>query len=530
MGDAGNIAKYLRISKDDGRFGESQSIENQRKLVNDYINSHPDLKGRNALEFVDDGHTGTNFQRPGVTQMLDMARKGGISCIIVKDFSRFGREYIDVGDYLEQIFPFLGIRFISVTDCYDSAVHGGLAGDIGNGFKNLYNSYYSKDLSRKVRAGLLARKESGAYIPSFCPFGYIKNETLQDAEPGANLKYSVAVDEDEAAVIRRIFDLKLAGNNAPQIAMILNKDYIPAPLSRKMARGEKKKGIAKSDNPLWTREKVTSILNDIRYTGVFAYNMYQTVGLGQKKARKIPRSEWKLIPGALPAIIDSDVFKQTRSKPQSQGRIGRGGIGKKPLAGKLFCGGCGYALKREIQRKSERCRCSRKELTGNTECLEGYMEMADIENVLLAAIQKLFEIYHSTETAKCKSGQKSAGISHVQALRVIQAKINLITEKKTMLYDQYCDGKFTKDEYIINRNNEDESLRPLEQELAALEQEPDTTDKPNTSAAKMADKLNGLIFEGTLTRELTLALIEQVFVYNGSIEIKWTFEDPIVKV
>jgi DNA invertase Pin-like site-specific DNA recombinase len=314
MDNSKSIAMYLRISKDDGRYGESQSIENQRTLITDYINSHADLRECKALEFVDDGHTGTNFLRPGVTQMLNVAQKGEISCIIVKDFSRFGREYIDVGGYLEQIFPFLGIRFISVTDCYDSMVHGSLAGDISNGFKNLYNSYFSKNLSQKVRSGLIAKKESGTYIPSCCPYGYKKADSFLNNEMNAESKYILEIDEGPAEIVRRIFDLKLAGNSSMQITRILNTEIIPSPLAHKLAAGENRKGRAKSEKPQWTQQSVLTILNDIRYTGVFAYNMYRAVTIGQKKTRKLPMKEWKLIPGALPAIIDSDIYIQTRSK------------------------------------------------------------------------------------------------------------------------------------------------------------------------------------------------------------------------
>ena len=139
MSENGILAKYFRISKDDGRLGESQSIEHQRLIVNDYIAGHNELSGLRTAEFIDDGISGVSFIRPNITTLLEMAKKGEVSCIIVKDFSRFGRDYIDVGDYLEQIFPFLGIRFISVTDGYDSVVSGTLADDVGNGFKNLYN-------------------------------------------------------------------------------------------------------------------------------------------------------------------------------------------------------------------------------------------------------------------------------------------------------------------------------------------------------------------------------------------------------
>ena len=507
------LAEYLRISKDDGRFGESQSIENQRKIIADYIVSHPDLKGKTAVEFIDDGHTGLNFDRPAATRMLEMVRRGEIGCIIVKDFSRFSRDYIEAGDYLEQIFPFLGVRFISVTDGYDSAIHGSLAGDVGNGFKNLYNSYYSKDISRKVRTGLLAKKQSGTYTPSHCPYGY---------RTAVCAGISMEIDEAAALVVRRIFAMKIDGNSVSEIARVLNTEGVPSPLTHKKNSGRKIKGNVKSDNPLWAATKIGTILRDIRYTGAFAYSMYASMVMGTKKTKKLPQEKWELIPDAIPVIIPIDVFEKAQSTNRKY--TYRGSEVKRPLAGKLICGGCGYALKVDI--KSKTCYCGRKEFRDNSACLDAAFSLEVVENALKAAIQKMVSIVDAQRSdVNGQSSKRSNGI--MQSIQSVQWKIRAASNRKSRLYDQYCDETLERSDYIQQRDEEDGVIAKLNLELSGLEKR--QAEYYANSVSGMEELVAGVAWNGVLTRDITEALLEHVAVYNGGrLEIKWTFDDPFV--
>jgi len=516
MTDNGSIlAEYLRISKDDGRFGESQSIENQRKLIADYVASHPDLKCKTAVEFVDDGFTGLNFSRPDATRMLEMAKRGEIDCIIVKDFSRFSRDYIEAGDYLEQIFPFLGVRFISVNDGYDSAIHGSLAGDVGNGFKNLYNSYYSKDLSKKVRTGLLAKKQSGSFTPSRCPYGYKK---------AARAGIGMEVDEDAAVIVRRIFALRAEGISTKEIARVLNIEGVNTPQTHKQSNGSDMKSGAVFSKPLWAAEKIRLILHDIRYTGAFAYNMYESVAIGTRETIKLPQEKWGLIPNAIPVIIPIDVYEKVQPPKRSREYTNSGGKGKRPLARKLICGGCGYAL--TVDAKTNTCSCDRREFTDNDECVGSAIEMEVIENTLTAVIQKMVNVCGTQRSAGNKqSAKRSSGIA--KSIREVQRRIKAASEKKTSLYDQYCDEKLTRSDYIRLRDEEDKAIAKLNMELLDLEQSQAETDFDPHS--EMRGRIDGLYWNGTLTREITEALLERVVAYNnGRFEIQWTFSDPFM--
>ena len=246
------IAAYLRLSKADegGLREESNSISMQRALIQTYIDSHfTDCK---VTEYIDDGFSGTDFNRPGVRKLLEDAKNGKLDCVLVKDFSRFGRDYVEVGAYLEQIFPFLGIRFISINDCYDSADGKGSPAEPDVSFKNLLYDLYSKDLSQKVKSALRARKENGEYISPCEPFGY---------EKSPDDRHMLVVCEDEAAVVRRIFGLAREGVTSCQMAKLLNAENVPTPIEFKIRKGKTGRK-PKGDRFYWDSTVICSILRN----------------------------------------------------------------------------------------------------------------------------------------------------------------------------------------------------------------------------------------------------------------------------
>ena len=198
MSDQKLIIGYYRLSMEDDSEGESNSIINQRKLVKDYISNIPELVAMPFQEFYDDGYSGSSMERPAIKQVLELARENKVQCIVVKDFSRFARNYIEMGTYLEQIFPFLGVRFISISDRYDSKDYKGKSSDIEVQFKGLIADFYVKDQSVKVKSAVSTRREQGEYCCGSAPYGYRINPEN---------KKELVIVEDEAEVIRRVFEL-----------------------------------------------------------------------------------------------------------------------------------------------------------------------------------------------------------------------------------------------------------------------------------------------------------------------------------
>ena len=285
MGKNLRIAAYMRLSKvDEGGKAkeESNSISMQRILIYQYIASH--FAGCQILEYLDDGFSGVSFKRPGVQRLLEDAKNEKLDCIIVKDFSRFGRDYMEVGAYLEQIFPFLGIRFISINDSYDSVSSQGGIGDLDVNFKNLLYDFYSKDLSQKVKASLRARKESGQYVSANAPFGY---------EKAADDRHMLVVCEDEAEVVRRVFGFALQGMTSSQTAKRLNLENVPAPVEFKIRKGKTSRK-PKGDKFYWSSSIVCSILRNPVYIGDVEYGKTEKEQVGGRNVLKA-KADWKVV-------------------------------------------------------------------------------------------------------------------------------------------------------------------------------------------------------------------------------------------
>ncbi len=320
------IAIYIRLSKEDDKWKEeSNSITMQRVLLKKYIEEN--FADYEVIEFCDDGYTGTNFERPGMQEMLCRIRDGEIDCVIVKDFSRFARDYVELGSYLEQIFPFLGVRFISVNDGYDSRDYQGSIADIDVNFKNLLYDLYSKDLSEKVRSSLAIRKEKGQYVSANSPFGYEK-----DPED----RHALVVAEDEAEVVRRIFSLTLDGWTSVQVAKLFNKEGVKTPVEFKIEKGRTSRQ-PKGERFLWSSSTVCQILRNEIYVGNIVQKKYVKDFVGGKNHIK-PREEWLVSYGHHEPIINKEDFDKVQ---ESRGQ-------KRPpqhnpphlLVGKLVCGCC----------------------------------------------------------------------------------------------------------------------------------------------------------------------------------------------
>ena len=250
-----SVALYIRLSKEDSGKNNQNTVENQKALLEDFVKDKPDMKVVDI--YVDNGFSGTNFERPAFQKMMEDAKRGKINCIIVKDLSRFGRSYLEAGNYLEKIFPFLNIRFISVTDHFDtfaviSSEDGrGVANGIEIPLKNIINEVYAKDISRKVGSAIEIQKREGRYGGGVAPYGYQKSKTVKG-------KYEV--DEEAAKVVRYIFELRLAEYGYCSIVKILNEKAIKSPSAyryeKEIVKNEKMKDV------LWKTYAIEDMLRD----------------------------------------------------------------------------------------------------------------------------------------------------------------------------------------------------------------------------------------------------------------------------
>ena len=334
-----DVALYLRLSKADGDLGkdfkdESYSIENQRKLLKDYLQSSGELQGT-VKEYIDDGYSGTNFNRPAFIQMVEDAKSGKINVILVKDLSRLGRDYIGVGDYLEQIFPLIGVRVIAVNSHYDSNQYVGDTIGLDMSITNLVNTLYSRDISKKFRSAIHTKWKQGVSTNSKAPFGYRK---LLDKK--------WEVDKEAAEVVRLIFDLALQGYRIMQIVNVLNEKDLPTPGKLRYLRGENL-AIKKVDDRewLWEKNMVGTIIKNYTYTGALIQGRTYSVRVCDKRRRKTNPTQQIIIENHHKAIISHEEFEQAQGITRTGKEMGFRKDSGFSLRGKIRCGNCGLNMK-----------------------------------------------------------------------------------------------------------------------------------------------------------------------------------------
>ncbi|HEL1383308.1 TPA: recombinase family protein, partial [Streptococcus equi subsp. equi] len=333
------IAIYLRLSEEDyKKTDESVSIVNQRDYVRNYIENENSLKDCEIEEYIDDGFSATNTNRPSFLRLIDNIKAGRINTIIVKDMSRFSRDYILLGDYLSNILPFLKIRFIAINDNYDSINEDGNGIDTDIQFKTLYYDLFSKELSEKVKSSFKQLKSQGKNTNWAAPFGYIKDP--KD-------KHHIILDEKTAFIVKEAFDLLLEGYSCNQVANIFNeKDYITCSERKEELKiSEYTRNLvtgSKINKRVWTSATISRITSNELYTGDYVYNKYKETKMGGRKRILLPEEEWEIIHNTHEAIVSREVFDKVRIIKKK--RI-FGGYAKNReesvFSDKIFCKECG---------------------------------------------------------------------------------------------------------------------------------------------------------------------------------------------
>ncbi len=330
-----NVGIYCRLSNDDERDGESVSIENQKLVLQKYVRE----RGWNEIGcYCDDGYSGTNFNRPAVKRLIEDAKAKKINCIIVKDLSRFGRNYIEFGQYTDYLFPTLGCRFIAVNNGIDTMSQNGSTDVMC--FLNLFNEFYSRDTSKKVKAVKKACAESGKYMGTYAPYGY-----KRDPEN----KHRFVIDEDIAPNVRRIFSLRAGGMSFRAIALLLNKEGIPSPGTLYYQR--KGTSDVRNVNHLWADVTVKTLLRNEVYIGNMVQGKYGTVSYKTNKLVSKPKDQWIRVEGTHEPIISMEIWEtvckidtqKVRKSPTSDGI-------RSIFTGLVYCADCGFKMRNQVER------------------------------------------------------------------------------------------------------------------------------------------------------------------------------------
>lgn len=513
------LAIYLRLSMEDkdtrkGRNeikNESNSISSQRKQILEYITKSSDLAEYETIEFCDDGYSGTNMERPGMQKLLEEIKKNQIICVIVKDMSRFSRDYIELGTYLNQIFPFMGIRFISINDHYDSKEHEGSTIEIDTAFQTLLYDLYSKDISIKMKAAFQNKCENGEYVFGQVPLGYEKSREI---------KNQIIINEKEAEIVRYIFSLSIEGKSSTQIAKQLFEERIPTAMQIRCP-----KRAAKHKNMTWSADMVRKILSNRFYLGEMIYGKSVVEAVGSKKGRSVPKESWKVIPDHHDPLVTPEIFASVALRQgQSTERKRR----KHPLTGKLFCGGCGYSMnyKRAISSKPYRhFWCRKHSLLQIPDCCT-YFNASMLEETILFMLNQ--EFLRRGDPIKQGAYLEQYQIRCMEALKKEQTEIRKrqrsMKAEQDGLYEQYFVKRITAEEYRKQSDELSIQLAGLSARLKEVEQEyNDINDKYHQQKQEMKQIIRYSNL-GELTQEVVDVFIKKIYVYKDKkVEIEWNF-------
>ena len=517
-----NATLYLRLSRDDGDKEESNSITGQRELLRDFIRNRPEL--REYAVRIDDGFTGSNFERPDFKKMMEDVKEGRTNCIIVKDLSRFGRNYLDAGEYIEKIFPFLGVRFIAVNDNYDSLGEKSASDDLVIPFKTLINEAYCRDISVKVRTQLEIKRKSGQYIGAFAVYGYMKDETD---------KNRLIVDEYAADIVRDIFSWKLDGMSPQDIAVRLNQSGILSPMEYKKSLGMRFATSFKANaQAAWSANSVLRILKNPVYIGVLTQGKETTPSYKVRKRIIKPEDEWTVIPDSHEPIIRREDFESVQKVLTLDTRRSPNDSNVQLFSGMVFCGECGASMVRKTVPSGNKkyvyyvCSAHKQDKS----CASHGMRDTALEEVVLETVKQyirdvidLDDILSMTDTAPLRTAEAQKVQRQLDKKRSEHERLQKLLMS---LYENLADGIIDRDEYAKLKQNYAGRAAECEKQMDALKESIVQIKEQGGEHREWMMRFRKHQNITELERSIAVALIDRILIYKDNrMEVHFRFED-----
>lgn len=519
-----NAALYIRLSQDDADRSMSNSVINQKDMLEHYALKDSSIKIFD--KFIDDGFTGTNFNRPAFLSMMDAVKSGSADCIIIKDLSRFGRDHIEVDNYLERIFPAMNIRFISINEQIDSYRNPKKMESIEIPFLNLLNEEYAKDISRKTNSSLETKRKQGKYVGVHVPYGY-----LRDTKDNNKL----LLDKNVANNVVNIFNWYISGLSQKKIASNLNNMKVKSPSLYKREMGIRK--MNSSSSGLWTSSMVGKILACDLYTGDMIQGKTAKLSHKLKQRKSLPRDQWIIVRSTHHAIISHQV-SETAQNLLSRSAKPKCLSNASPLARYVKCGDCGKTMIRNTVvsngKEYKRFVCSTSKKLGVKACSTHIIGEKILIEIMLKSIQS--QIKFAVDIDRLIKRTSESKFVHKEKLYLeskkdkLQNEANRIKIIKQGLYDDYKIYLLTYDEYVNMKEyysrlyDETElKIQSINFELAKLSNKPAAENESISKYLEFKDS-------NDITRELIVSLIEEILILDGKkIEIKFKFIDEFKK-
>ena len=526
-------AIYARLSvENSGKDDDGNSLQNQIAVCEDYLDGCPYL--RLAEVYSDNGRTGTVFDRPAWNRLMDDVRTGKVQCIVVRDLSRFGRDYVETGNYLEKIFPALGTRFISVKENFDNFTCGNAMESLSVSLQNLVNAIYSRDISKKVSTALRAQMETGSFRNRNLPYGYLWNED----------KTAYVVDEEAAAVVRQIFEWKLREVSVYTIVERLKAGGIESPERHKRRAGTRNGGNIQGEG--WCPSTIRGILQNRAYIGEMICGKSETALYKGLKKRLTEKDNWIVVSDAHPPIVSVSDFEAVERQMQKDSAhretamewsadIRAGMIDL--FAGKIFCADCGkrmYYKRQRIQCKGVVFRgvydCSTHMRRGHGTCFKHTMRQNALNEKVFNAIRDQLQVALDYEklllAMRGGSGEASVREKHKAAVASVKLRLNALKKKRAGLYESYVEGILNEEEYAFAKQTYEEQYEALNRLLDEAVERRERFLASISPDNKWLTMMRGAAGMTGLTQELVDAIIEKVLVYGGGrIEVVFNYND-----
>lgn len=534
------MALYLRLSKEDGdMIDESNSITNQRFILRKFAEERPEFDSYEIKEYIDDGFSGKNFERPGIQELLEDVRTGKVFGIIVKDFSRFGRNHIEVGNYIEKIFPLLDVRFIAVNNSFDSKDYLGTTPDMDVAFENLMYDYFSEENSVKIKNDLMGRRMRGKYLATFAAFGYKKSPDDHN---------HIVIDENAAAIVRMIFEKYAECGVKAEVARYLNQQGIPTPQVYAMESGSTYQWKYQEEKKLWNGSIVGRILKNEIYVGNNVFHKKETVEVGSRKTKCLPKDVWKICEGTHEPIISKELFELVNSKnfgntgiakPLGQGN-GEGidkkvycegekrkrGSADSPIKGLVKCGGCRHNMQRR-SRLNVSYYCRYYYEAKQAECCPENVRETELIEIALSAIRHQARLAGETEKLRdlYNMQHQERVRENLEQGKLLQEQIQKLTDSNFSLYESYTKGEIDANEFMRKKEDNNKQIERYKTKLQVCHTKEMPVPDESMSLLKLLEGKENLT---ELTKELVRQLIDAIYVYNDRrIEIVFKFQDKV---
>lgn len=457
-------AEYIRLSYTDDKSNESDSVGNQRKLIENFIAHNPDIEV--VAEKIDDGYSGILFDRPAFKEMMQDITDGKINCVIVKDLSRLGREYIETGRYLRRVFPAYGVRFIAINDNIDTA-RDSSGDDLAVSVKNIMNEAYCRDISIETRSSLDIKRRNGDFVGAFTVYGYLKSEDNHNR---------LEIDPYAANIVRTIFRMRLEGSSASYIAGELNRLCVLSPLEYKKNKGlpYAKGGYTDKESCKWSATTIIRMLQDEVYTGVLAQGKQSTPHYKLKTLEQHPASEWIRVSDAHEPIIERRDFElvqrlrhvDTRTAPQ-KGTVYL-------FSGILICGCCGSRMTRKTNRSGGKeynyyyCPTGKKHGCKNPIMLKESELMECVRVSLKGHIDNVASLEALLSGVDQQRINQQLASEYTEQIRENERQLEKVSEFKSRLYENLVQGILTKEEFAMFKGKYTAEAEKLKAAIATL--------------------------------------------------------------